>query len=118
MGYGIRKNGPNDDLLRSGGVLAVGDSFTAGSETADEDTWPAQLERIIHRPVVNGGVGGYGSDQIVMRAEKLLPIVRPQVLLVGMLDLDILRAGYSSFGRQAPPAQLAGADPQRIRREN
>jgi hypothetical protein len=37
-----------------------------------------------------------------MRAEKLLPIVRPQVLLVGMLDLDILRAGYSSFGASKP----------------
>jgi hypothetical protein len=100
--YGIRTNGPTDNVLRTGGVLAVGDSFTAGSEVADADSWPAQLEAIIHRPVVNAGVGAYGSDQIVMRAEKLLPIVRPQVLLVGMLDQDILRAGYSNFGAPKP----------------
>ena len=100
--YGIRKNGPNDNALRTGGMLAVGDSFTAGVDGADKDTWPAQLEAIIHRPVVNAGAGAYGSDQIVMRAEELLPIVRPQVLLVGMLDQDILRAGYSSFGAPKP----------------
>jgi hypothetical protein len=100
--YGIRKNGPNDNGLRAGGVLAIGDSFTAGSEVADGDSWPAQLEAIIRRPVVNAGVGAYGSDQIIMRAEKLLPIVRPQVLLVGMLDQDILRAGYSNFGAPKP----------------
>src|SRR5262249_34362993 len=97
MEFGIRKNGSNDNALRTGGLLAVGDSFTAGSEVADGDPWPALLEAIIQQPVVNAGAGGYGSDQIVMRAEKLLPIVRPQVLLVGMLDQDILRAGYSSF---------------------
>lgn len=102
MAYGIRQNGANDNVLRTGGVLAVGDSFTAGSEVMNEDSWPAQLEKILQRPVLNAGVGAYGSDQIIMRAEKLLPIALPKILIVGMLDQDILRTGYSSFGAPKP----------------
>ena len=60
--YGIRSNGNDATELRAGGVLAVGDSFTAGSEVHDHQTWPAQLEGLIGQPVMNGGVGGYGTD--------------------------------------------------------
>jgi hypothetical protein len=93
---GIRTNGVGETDVRTGGALAVGDSFTAGSEVADGETWPAQLERLIGMPVVNAGSGGYGADQTVMRAEELLPLVQPRVLLVGMLEDDIARVGYSS----------------------
>jgi hypothetical protein len=100
--YGIRKNQESDSSIRTGGVLAVGDSFTAGSEVMDWDSWPAQLETLLGEPVINAGVGGYGTDQILLRAEQLLPIVRPRVLVVGFLDQDILRASYSVFGRPKP----------------
>src|ERR1700730_11524207 len=33
--YGIRRNGPQDDHVRSGGILVTGASFTAGSEVDD-----------------------------------------------------------------------------------
>jgi len=102
LAYGIRVNETGDHELRPGGALAVGDSFTAGSEVANPDTWPAQLERLIGMPVLNGGVGGFATDQIVLRAERLLEVVRPQVLLIGILSQDILRAGYSSFGQPKP----------------
>jgi hypothetical protein len=102
LAHGIRRNGPYDTALRHDGVLAVGDSFTAGAQVHDHETWPAELERLIGRPVLNAGTGGYGTDQIVMRAESLLPIVRPQVLLVGFLSQDIQRSGYSVFGRPKP----------------
>ncbi len=32
--------------------------------------------------VINAGVGGYGFDQIVLRAEDLLPRLKPRILLV------------------------------------
>jgi len=100
--YGIRANGNDANELRTGGVLAVGDSFTAGSEVDDHQTWPAQLEGLIGQPVLNGGVGGYGTDQIVMQAERLLPVVRPRVLLVGFLSQDVLRSGFSVYGAPKP----------------
>jgi hypothetical protein len=52
-------------------ILAVGDSFTFGDEVSDAETWPAQLQQITGRRVLNGGVSGYGFDQIVLRAEQL-----------------------------------------------
>lgn len=102
MAFGVRKNGLGDDEIRTGGVLAVGDSFTAGSEVSDAATWPSQLENLSGQPVVNAGAGGFGTDQIILRAHKLLPIVKPHTLIVGMLDQDILRAGYSAFGAPKP----------------
>jgi hypothetical protein len=80
--HGIRRNGSTDVTVRRGGALAVGDSFTASVMLSDEDTWPAMLETELGMPVVNGAVGRYGVDQIVLRAEALLPIVLPRMLLV------------------------------------
>lgn len=99
---GIRKNRPEDNEIRTSGLLAVGDSFTAGSEVGDAESWPAQLERMIAEPVLNAGVGGYGTDQILLHAESLLPIVRPHTLIIGFLEQDILRAGFSIYGRPKP----------------
>ncbi len=101
LAHGIRSNFGETDL-RTGSILAVGDSFTEGWEVDDEESWPAFLEKRLARPVVNGGVGGYGTDQIVLRAEQLLPIVKPKVLIVGILEFDIFRAGHSHFGAPKP----------------
>ena len=68
----------------------------------DEESWPAHLERKISKPVLNAGIGGYGTDQIVLRAEQLLPVLRPKILIVGFLELDILRAGHTHFGSPKP----------------
>jgi lysophospholipase L1-like esterase len=99
---GIRKNQPSDTEIRTGGVLVVGDSFTAGSQVNDDGTWPAQLEKRLGTPVINAGIGGYGIDQMVLRAEQLLPIVRPKILIVGTQDQGILRVKFSSYGRPKP----------------
>jgi len=101
--YGIRKNGiAEDDHVRTGGVLAAGASFTAGSEVDDAGTWPAQLETLIAQPVVNGGEGGFGADQIIMRAEELLPIVKPTVLVIDLVPDNIATVGYSYSGYPKP----------------
>jgi len=108
--FGVRKNSAKAIALPGDVVLAVGDSFTAGSEVVDEETWPAQLERMIDRPVINGGAGGYGLDQIVLNVERLLPIVRPKVVVVGLLvPDDVQRVGYSVYGRPKPYFVRQGA---------
>jgi hypothetical protein len=68
--------------LQEGAVLVVGDSFGAGSEVNSPDSWPAQLERTAGTQVINAAVGAYGLDQIVLRAEDLLPRLKPRLLLV------------------------------------
>jgi len=72
-------------------ILAVGDSFTFGDEVADDQTWPAHLQQLLGRQVLNAGVSGYGFDQIVLRAEKIVPKLHPSTLVVGFIADDILR---------------------------
>jgi len=99
--HGVRRNG-SERSVRPGHILAVGDSFTEGWDVDDDEAWPAQLEVLSGIPVVNAGVGGYGTDQIVLRAEQLLPVVRPHTLIVGMLSFDIHRTGHAAYGASKP----------------
>ena len=101
--YGVRMNAALAQPLPIGGLLAVGDSFTAGSEVGDRHSWPAQLERLLDEPVVNGGVGGWASDQIILRAEELIPIVQPNTVVISFFHDDILRAGYRVYGGANKP---------------
>jgi hypothetical protein len=101
--YGLRMN---DDRVReppAGAILAVGDSFTV-SGTGDADTWPAQLERLLGTPVLNAACGGWGVDQMVLRAEQLIPVLRPAALIVGILvPHDLHRSAYRLFGGSHKP---------------
>ncbi|HYC64276.1 MAG TPA: GDSL-type esterase/lipase family protein [Reyranellaceae bacterium] len=72
-------------------ILAVGDSYTWGEEVADGETWPAHLERLLRRPVLNGGVSGYGFDQTVLRAEALARERKPAAVIVSFIADDIRR---------------------------
>jgi hypothetical protein len=44
-------------------VIVVGDSYTQGAESNDEDAYAAQLADILGVSVANHGVGGYGPTQ-------------------------------------------------------
>ena len=90
---GTRSNGAPPPPGRP--VVAVGDSFTFGDEVNDADTWPAQLERTLGVPVVNGGVFGYGLDQITLRAEDLLDGAGASALVVNIVPNDVLRCEYA-----------------------
>lgn len=98
--FGIRKNNDSKDTLKihHGGILAVGDSFTWGSEVTNTETWPAHLETLLSEQVYNGGVGGYGTDQIILRGEQLFDILKPRIVIIGFIANDIERAGYESYG--------------------
>jgi hypothetical protein len=83
--------------------LAAGDSFAFGDEVADDETWPAELERISGRRVLNAGVYGYGLDQAVLRAERMLAIFKPERLILSVITGDIDRCQNSFlFGRWKP----------------
>jgi hypothetical protein len=100
--YGFRSNGDLDAKVQPGGVLAVGSSFTAGSEVFDDQTWPAQLEQMTGWNVNNAGEGAYVADQIIMNGERLLPIIHPQVLVVDLIPDNIVGASYSAYGWPKP----------------
>ena len=78
-------------------ILAVGDSFTYGDEVADDETWPAQLQSISGHPVLNAGVGAYGIDQAVLRAEIVLDRFAPTTIIVAFISDDINRTEFHFY---------------------
>lgn len=92
---------PNADTDRP--ILAVGDSFTYGSEVAADDSWPALLERKTGIKVINGGVGGYGLDQSALLAERLIPQIKPRLVLFSFIHSDITRTRMYVFSGASKP---------------
>jgi hypothetical protein len=96
--HGIRSNGNSDEHLRDRTpILTVGDSFTFGDEVADTDTWPAILERLLSKRVINAGVFAYGIDQSFIRLTMLLNIYEPDTVIFSFIPTDIVRAEYLTF---------------------
>lgn len=90
-------------------ILAVGDSYTYGEEVGDNETWPALLEQLNGRRVLNGGVSGYGFDQSVLRAEKLAAARRPSAIVVGFIADDIRRTEMRrQWGAEKPYFDFEG----------
>jgi lysophospholipase L1-like esterase len=79
-----------DDLTpgRARRVAVFGDSFVEARLTRLERTFPvrlaARLGQALGTPMdaVNAGVSGYGPDQAVLRIERELPALAPQLVVV------------------------------------
>jgi hypothetical protein len=68
-------------------IAAFGPSFTHGDEVSDEATWTYLLEQA--RPdleVMNWGVGGYGTDQALLRYQTQGAAYAPAIVLIGYED--------------------------------
>jgi hypothetical protein len=84
----------SEPAMRTDGVLAVGGDSTIKPSADASERWPSVLESITGTPVTNAATPGYAADQIILRAEKLLPVVRPRTLVVALTAGDIIGAGY------------------------
>jgi hypothetical protein len=114
----IRDRAAEIKPLASNAILAVGDSFTAGSEVDEHQTYSAQLEVITGWPVINGGVGGYGTDQMILAAERFIPLLHPAMIVVGILDNDISRSGYRTYGGAPKPWFEVNPDNELVHHNN
>jgi lysophospholipase L1-like esterase len=101
--YGDRMPSNTVRPLPQRAILAVGDSFTFGTDVNNEESWPAILERLSGRAVVNAATAGWATDQIVLHAEEMLDRVHPTVVIVSFHWHDILRAGYETFSGANKP---------------
>ena len=71
-------------------VTLYGDSYTYGAEVSDEEAWGNVLARQAGCRVGNFGVGGYGTDQAVMRFEANLAD-SAAISILGLFPVDMLR---------------------------
>jgi len=84
-------------------VSTYGDSFTHGDEVAPDQTWSQRLADQLHSNVLNFGVGGYGTDQAVLRVAKNCRAGRrTDVVVLGICSENVnrilgnLRAFYTN----------------------
>lgn len=111
-------------------VLVAGDSYTKGSDVADEDTYPAALERMLGVGVANLGVGGYGPEQALLKLEGLIDrFQHARVAVLTILTDDTSRMmnsfrpvlsrttrslyGFKPYMRDGVLQGLIGGDPTR-----
>jgi len=63
-------------------VLVLGDSFTGDAYTSDSDAWFSFLNETLGLPVYAYGIGGSGTYQQYLALKRLLPLVKPSVIVL------------------------------------
>jgi hypothetical protein len=91
-------------------IATLGDSFTFGWGVDDEDTWPRVLEKNLRNrgldvEVMNLGQPGTWPAQYAEIAERALPMLRPDLVVVAVNHGDdlgqIMRAAMASHKRES-----------------
>ena len=105
---GFRRT-PATSSLAEPPLLATGSSFTEGQEVDDAESWPAYLQGLAGRKVLNAGVSGYSFDQTVLSTERAARRTMPVAIVAGFTPADIQRSELKvSWGRQKPYFALTG----------
>lgn len=76
-------------------IIALGDSFTFGWGVAEKEAWPKVLEARLQRKghdleVLNLGKGGAYTTQYLQIARKAIPLLKPDIVILSLLQEDDL----------------------------
>jgi lysophospholipase L1-like esterase len=91
-------------------VLAIGDSTTFGWGVGDQETYCAELERLLRHEfpgrrieVINGGVAAYDLRHDARLLKYFAPRLQPDIVLVGLYWNDVPVEGLSPDGMAQGP---------------
>lgn len=90
-----RLTGADDRPEAAHRVAIFGDSFVFGFGVADGDTFAARLAARLGEDwqITNHGVPGYGDDQVALALDRWMPVLEPDVVIVGHTADDGWRNG-------------------------
>jgi len=69
------------NLAPKNAVVAIGDSWTFGYAVDYKESFPAHLEILLNKPVVNMGVPAYGSAQAILLFEQYINSIKPKIVI-------------------------------------
>lgn len=78
-------------LASNASILAFGDSLTYGTGTSRDKAYPAVLQQLVNRTVINAGVPGEISQKGLSRLPALLKKHQPSLIIICHGGNDILR---------------------------
>jgi membrane protein implicated in regulation of membrane protease activity len=97
------KNGfRNTSVAEQYDIIAVGDSFVAGSNVSDDQTWPALLGTNIGRPIYNLGVGGSGPPVYLANFSRFGVPLKPRVALFMIYEGNDFKEDVVVTGARPP----------------
>ena len=95
---------PREKGPRTFRIVCVGGSTTENAYVNDDDTYPAQLERMLqaHYPkasieVLNAGLSAYSSAHLIIHFQLNLVELRPDLLIVYQAINDLMPMSYPDF---------------------
>ena len=92
-------------------IVAIGDSFTYGTNVDTAESFPSHLGQMLcHTEVLNMGVPGYGIDQAVLKYLAHGKTYAPDAVILGIFPDDYERASVPFHAFSKPWLQSTGND--------
>jgi lysophospholipase L1-like esterase len=88
---GCSDNAKLQPLGKNSTILAFGDSLTYGTGTSREKAYPAVLQTLIQRKVINAGVPGEITEKGLLRLPGLIRQYQPDLIIICHGANDIIR---------------------------